>query len=156
MQDWKPQPPRVPQVLLVEDHASDAFLLQAAFEEAGVTVTLHVVRDGEEALAFVRRAAPFTAAPTPDLMLLDLNLPRVGGLSVLEVIKADAETRSIPVVVLSTSNARVDIEGAYAREAEAYQVKPRTFSELIAFVQRLQHGQDDVPGLSSPEPWLGD
>ncbi|WP_170928629.1 response regulator [Deinococcus hopiensis] len=121
-------------MLLVEDSPSDLALLHFAFQESGLQVDLHVVRDGEEALRFMRRQAPFDAGPTPDLILLDLNLPRLGGFDVLEALKADDRLRDIPVVVLSTSDADADIRRAYLLEAESYQVKPVTYSELLTFI----------------------
>lgn len=125
-------------ILIVEDNISDVVLLHAAFEQTGLPVTLHVTRDGEEALRFVGKHDEHRDAPTPDLILLDLNLPRLTGFDVLQTLKADAASRGIPVVVLSTSSTRVDIERSYALDAESFTTKPDTYRGLVTFVARLE------------------
>jgi len=125
-------------VLLVEDNPADVFLTEAAFEEAGFCGTLHVARDGEEALQFVRGEGSFQQARRPDLILLDLNLPRLDGFEVLRALKWDDAYRSIPIVVLTTSNAPADIRRAYELHANSYTTKPATLPEFVAFVQSLE------------------
>ena len=124
-------------ILLVEDNPADVFLTSSAFEEAGVSAILHVTRDGEEALDFVRRKGAFVNAQRPDLILLDLNLPRKNGFEVLSELKADARFRPIPVVILSTSSAEEDIRRTYDLHANSYTTKPRDLPEFIDFVQSL-------------------
>src|ERR1051325_1012012 len=96
-------------VLLIEDDPGDALMTQEAFEHHKIRNQLHVVRDGVEALEFLRREGPHEGAPRPGLILLDLNLPKMDGREVLAEVKADADLRSIPVVVLTTSEAEEDI-----------------------------------------------
>ncbi|ADV68777.1 response regulator [Deinococcus maricopensis] len=119
------------QVLLVEDNPADVFLTEVAVEEAGVAFTLQVARDGEEALDAV-------AQGLPDLILLDLNLPRKNGFEVLEAVKGHPEWRRIPVVVLTTSAAASDVRRAYDLHANAYTTKPPGLPEFIDFVQLLE------------------
>ncbi len=101
-------------VLLVEDDPGDALMTQEAFEHHKIRNTLHVVKDGVEALEFLRREGRYADAPRPGLILLDLNLPRMDGREVLAAVKEDAELRSIPVVVLTTSEAEEDILRSYS------------------------------------------
>lgn len=125
-------------VLLVEDNPADAFLTETAFELADVSVRLHVTRDGEEAVDFVRHRGRFEDAPTPDLILLDLNLPRKNGFEVLRDLKGDAQLRRIPIVMLTTSAAPHDILQAYDLHVNAYTTKPTSLEALIGFVQSLE------------------
>ena len=97
-------------VLLVEDNPSDVYLTQVAFQRRSSESQIHVVEDGVQAMAFLRREIPYAGAPRPDLVLLDLNLPRKDGYRVLKEMKADEELRKIPVIVLTTSTAAADIE----------------------------------------------
>jgi CheY-like chemotaxis protein len=125
------------QVLLVEDDPGDVLMTQEAFDEHKVRNKLSVVSDGEEALAFLRREGPHGEAPRPDLILLDLNLPRVDGREVLAVIKDDPDLRRIPVVVLTTSQADEDIMRSYSLHANAYVTKPVDFERFIAVVRQI-------------------
>ena len=125
------------EVLLVEDDPGDVLMTQEAFEEHKVRNKLNVVSDGEEALAYLRREGPHADAPRPDLILLDLNLPRVDGREVLAVIKDDADLRQIPVVVLTTSQADEDIVKSYSLHANAYVTKPVDFERFIAVVRQI-------------------
>jgi CheY-like chemotaxis protein len=124
-------------VLLVEDDPGDALMTQEAFEHHKIRNKLHVVKDGVEALAFLRREGVFADAPRPGLILLDLNLPRKDGREVLAEVKADAELRSIPVVVLTTSDAEEDILRSYSLHANAYVTKPVDFERFIEVVRRI-------------------
>src|SRR5919202_2582373 len=108
-----------------------------AFEDHKVANTLHVVGDGVEALQFLRHEGPYADAPTPDLVLLDLNLPRMDGREVLAQLKSDPELASIPVVVLTTSEAEEDVLRSYALHANAYVTKPVDFERFIAVVREI-------------------
>ena len=124
----KPVP--VPTVLHVEDEDGSAFLFRRAVREAGFAALVFRVSNGEEALAFLRRSGPYVDAERPHLMVLDLNLPKIDGLSVLRRMSGDASWRTIPVVVLSTSSRQADKEMAFSLGARSYIVKPDNFEEL--------------------------
>ncbi|MFI6095361.1 response regulator [Lentzea sp. NPDC051213] len=124
-------------VLLVEDDPGDALMTQEAFDHHKIRNTLHVVKDGVEALEFLRREGQYENAPRPGLILLDLNLPRKDGREVLSEVKADAELRSIPVVVLTTSEAEEDILRSYSLHANAYVTKPVDFDRFIEVVRQI-------------------
>jgi CheY-like chemotaxis protein len=125
------------EVLLVEDDPGDVLMTQEAFEEHKVRNRLTVVNDGVEALAYLRREGRYADAPRPDLVLLDLNLPKVDGRQVLAEIKADDSLRRIPVVVLTTSAADEDILRSYSLHANAYVTKPVDFERFIAVVRQI-------------------
>jgi len=126
------------EVLLVEDDAGDVQLTQEAFEEHKVRNRLTVVSDGVDALAYLRRDPQrYPDAVRPDLILLDLNLPRVDGREVLAEIKGDPDLRQIPVVVLTTSGADEDIVRSYQLHANAYVTKPVDFERFIAVVRQI-------------------
>jgi CheY-like chemotaxis protein len=124
-------------VLLVEDDAGDVLMTQEAFEHHKLRNQLHVVSDGVEALAFLRREGEFADAPRPGLILLDLNLPRKDGREVLEEVKNDASLRSIPIVVLTTSQAEEDILRSYNLHANAYVAKPVDFERFIQVIRQI-------------------
>ncbi|WP_019632086.1 response regulator [Actinomadura atramentaria] len=124
-------------VLLVEDDPGDVLLTTEAFEHNKLRNNLHVVNDGEQAMRFLRREEEHEKAPRPDLILLDLNLPRKDGRAVLEEIKADRDLRSIPVVVLTTSEADEDILRSYDLHANAYVTKPVDFDRFIQVVRQI-------------------
>ena len=111
-------------VLLVEDDPGDVLLTREAFEDHHLGLQLHVVGDGEEAMRFLRRTDDFAGVPRPALVVLDLNLPRRSGLEVLSELKADPDLHTIPVVVLTTSQAEADIARSYELHANAYVIKP--------------------------------
>jgi CheY-like chemotaxis protein len=125
------------EVLLVEDDPGDVVLIREAFEHNKVYNALHVVSDGVQALEFLRREGDYAAAPRPDLMLLDLNLPRKDGRQVLAEVKEDADLRTIPVVVLTTSEAEEDILRSYDLHANAYVTKPVDFDRFIEVVRQI-------------------
>ena len=125
------------EVLLVEDDPGDVLMTQEAFEENRVNNRLCVVNDGDEALAYLRQQEPHTNAVRPDLILLDLNLPRRDGLQVLQEIKNDENLRRIPVVVLTTSQADEDILRSYQLHANAYVTKPVDFDQFIKAVRQI-------------------
>jgi two-component system response regulator len=124
-------------VLLVEDDPGDELMTREAFEDNKIGNTLHVVRDGEEALDFLYRRGDHTEAPRPDLILLDLNLPKYDGRQVLERIKSDPDLSLIPVVVLTTSAAEEDILRSYKLHANAYVTKPVDLDQFIAAVRQI-------------------
>jgi CheY-like chemotaxis protein len=125
------------EVLLVEDDAGDVLMTREAFQDARVANRLSVVSDGAEALRFLRQEGEFGNAPRPDLVLLDLNLPRVDGREVLTAIKQDAALGSIPVVVLTTSEAEEDILRSYSLHANAYVTKPVDFDRFMEVVKQI-------------------
>ncbi|MFD0025227.1 response regulator [Streptomyces sp. NPDC058382] len=125
------------EVLLVEDDAGDELMTREAFEDNKIRNTLHVVRDGQEALDFLYRRGEHSGAPRPDLILLDLNLPKYDGRQVLERIKQDPELSLIPVVVLTTSSAEEDILRSYKLHANAYVTKPVDLDQFIAAVRQI-------------------
>ena len=124
-------------VLLVEDDEGDVLMTREAFEYYKIQNRLHVVSDGEQALQFLRRTGPFTSAPRPGLILLDVNLPRVNGLEVLAELKRDPDLLMIPVVMLTTSQAEEDILRSYKLHANAYVTKPVDVSQFISAVRQI-------------------
>jgi chemotaxis family two-component system response regulator Rcp1 len=122
------------EILLVEDNPADVVLTEAVLAEAKVANRLWVARDGKEAMEFLRREARQPKSPRPDLVLLDLNLPRKGGLEVLAEMKADRALRAIPVVVLTTSAAERDVLAAYDQHVNAYITKPVDLDQFVAVV----------------------
>jgi CheY-like chemotaxis protein len=126
------------EILLVEDNPGDARLTREALTHSKVRNNLQHVRDGEEALAFLRRQGAFTEAPKPDLVLLDLNLPRRDGREVLEDIKADPQLMHIPVVILTSSQAEEDILRSYRLHANCFITKPVDLEQLTKVVQGIE------------------
>jgi CheY-like chemotaxis protein len=125
------------EVLLVEDDPGDVVLIQEAFADNKVGNRLSVVGDGVEAMAFLRRQGDYADAPRPDLVLLDLNLPRKNGREVLAEIKNDPELSIIPVIVLTTSEAEEDIVRSYSLHANAYITKPVDFERFAGVVHQI-------------------
>jgi CheY-like chemotaxis protein len=125
------------QVLLVEDDPGDVLITKEAFEENKVRNQLSVVNDGVKALAFLRRENGYADAPRPDLILLDLNLPKMGGHEVLAHIKSDVDLQRIPVVVLTTSDAEEDVLRSYDLHANAYVTKPVDFERFLGVVRQI-------------------
>lgn len=129
---------RLVEILLVEDNPTDVYLTRSAFDEARIGNDLRVVSDGEEALQFLRKEGAFADAPTPDLILLDLNLPRKDGREVLQEIKSDEALRRIPVIVLTTSEHHEDIERAYTLHANSYVRKPVDFDQFARIIRAVE------------------
>jgi CheY-like chemotaxis protein len=125
------------EVLLVEDDPGDVLLIREAFEYNKVHNNLHVASDGEQALAFLRKEGEHAGAARPDLVLLDLNLPRKDGREVLAEVKQDPELRTIPIVVLTTSEAEEDVLKSYQLHANAYVTKPVDFERFVSIVRQI-------------------
>jgi CheY-like chemotaxis protein len=141
------------EILLVEDSPTDVLITQETLRDAQVLHNLHVVEDGEAALAFLRSEGRYAGALQPDLIILDLNLPRKNGREVLAEIKADPHLKSIPVVVLTTSNAEEDVLRAYGLHVNCYVVKPLDFARFVEVVQCISKFWFSVVTL----PWeVGD
>lgn len=138
-------------ILLVEDNEPDVVLTQEAFKEAKISNDLFVVADGVEALDFLRRRGQYSDAPRPDLVLLDLNLPRKDGRSVLEEIKSDPDLTSIPVVILTTSSDEKDVLRAYTSHANCYIIKPVDFLQFMNIVRTIEGFWLTVVRLPSPQ-----
>lgn len=126
------------EVLLVEDSPTDALLTREALHEGNVPHNLHVVADGIEALAFLKRRDCYADVPRPDLILLDLNLPRKDGRELLTDVKRDPDLRHIPVIVLTTSLAEDDVQRAYGCYANCYIVKPVDFTRFAEVVRSIE------------------
>lgn len=130
--------PRDIEILLVEDNPGDVRLLREAWRESRVANSIIVVTDGEQALAYLRREGCYANALRPDLILLDLNLPRKDGREVLREVKDDPELRRIPVVVMTTSHAEADILSSYNLHANCYIPKPVDLDEFIAVMRVVE------------------
>ncbi len=125
-------------ILLVEDSPADVLLTKEALSDSKLLVELHVAENGMEAMEFLRHNGPYSEAPTPDLVLLDLNLPLKDGREVLAEVKADPHLRSIPIVVLTTSQAEEDVLRAYGLHANCYITKPVDFESFVNVVRSIQ------------------
>ena len=126
------------EILLVEDNPGDARLTREAFNEGRLLNNLRVIGDGVEALAYLRQEAPYSNSVRPDLILLDLNLPKKDGREVLAEIKADQSLKTIPVVVLTTSAAQEDITRAYGSYANCYITKPVNLEQFLCVIQSIE------------------
>ena len=126
------------EILLVEDNPADADLTREGLADGRLLHTLHHVTDGVLALQFLRREGKFANAPTPDLVLLDLNLPKMDGRQVLQAIKGDPELRRIPVVVLTSSQAEADIARSYDLHANCYMCKPVDLNQFLETVRQIE------------------
>lgn len=130
---------RAIEILLVEDNPGDVRLTQEALKENKIRNNLHVAKDGVEAMEFLRRIRDYGESPRPDLILLDLNLPKKDGREVLAEIKSDEKLRSIPVVILTTSDAEDDIAKAYQMYANCYVRKPIDLNRFIEVVRVIEN-----------------
>lgn len=127
------------EILLVEDDQDDIFFTEKAFEQQKVTNNLHVVKDGVDAMEFLRQEGEYIDVPRPDIILLDLNLQTMDGDEVLEEMQADEELNTIPVVVLTSSDAEEDIVRSYELNANAYMMKPVDFDGFLDVVDSIEH-----------------
>lgn len=127
------------EILLVEDNPGDVRLIQEALKDSQALLNLHVVVDGEKALDFLYQKGQYGNAVRPDIILLDLNLPRKDGREVLAEIKADHDLKSIPVVVLTTSKAEKDILQAYNMHANSYITKPQVLDQFMEVIKSIEH-----------------
>jgi CheY-like chemotaxis protein len=126
------------EIFLVEDNAGDVRLTREAFADARVPNRLHVVHDGIAALQFLRKEKPYAGAPEPDLVLLDLNIPKMSGFEVLEQIKSDPQLRRIPVIILTSSKADCDVLKCYNSYANSYVTKPADFDQYLNVVASIE------------------
>jgi len=131
--------PRHAKILLVEDSPTDVLITREALDQAKMLVDMHVVEDGVEAMAFLCKQGRYTQAPRPDLILLDLNLPKKDGREVLAEIKSNEDLKNIPVVVLTTSSMEEDILEAYGHHANCYVTKPVDFESFAKIVKSIGH-----------------
>lgn len=139
-------------VLLVDDDPGDVLMIEEALESIGAPRKVFVVNDGEEAVAFLRQTGDFSDAPRPDVILLDLNMPRMDGRQVLAEIKSDRKLRSIPIVVLTTSQSPADILSSYALHANAYVTKPMNLDDLTEVVHKIDYFFARIAALPSQRP----
>ncbi len=133
MQNFRPV-----NILLIEDNPGDVRLAQEAFKEGKYNVNLEVVMDGLEAIKFLHKEAPYQDVVTPDLILLDLNLPKKDGREVLQEVKSDPDLKCIPIVVLTTSNAQQDILKSYNLHVNSYINKPVDFDRFFDIIQTIE------------------
>ena len=126
------------QILLVEDHPGDITLTRRAFQRLSTPNDLHVVVDGVEAMAFLQQVGRFTDAPRPDLMLLDLNMPRKDGREVLREVALDVVLKTIPIIILTTSSAEHEVASAYTLCANSYIVKPVSFEDFMGVIKAIE------------------
>ena len=126
------------EILLVEDNPGDTLLTREAFKNCKLLNTLHHVEDGAEAMAFLRREGPYANEPRPDLILLDLNLPRMDGREVLAEIKRDQQLKHIPVIILTTSNDEQDVLKAYDLHANCFITKPIALPRFLEVIRSIE------------------
>ena len=138
------------EILLVEDNPGDVRLTREALKDAKVRNNLSIASDGVEAMVFLRQEGKHAQAPKPDLILLDLNLPRKSGREVLEEIKSDDRLKHIPIVVLTTSQAEQDILASYRLQANAFVTKPVDLEQFLHVVQSIEHFWLEIVKLSRP------
>lgn len=131
------QAPHVIEILLLEDEAADAYLVKIAFRENNILARLHHVVDGREGLSFLQQKGEYINAPRPDLILLDLNMPRMNGYEFLAAVKNDESFKSIPVVVLSTSDVESDVLSAYQLGAASYVTKPTGIDQFMSVINKI-------------------
>lgn len=142
------------QILLVEDNEGDIMLITEALEEARIISKMESVRDGQKAIQYLKKEGAYEQAPTPDLVLLDINLPRKNGLEVLTFIKSTEHLKQIPVVMLTTSSSPRDVEQAYKNYANCYITKPvgaEDFIKVIYDIENFWFSIVQLPPLTSPD-----
>jgi chemotaxis family two-component system response regulator Rcp1 len=129
---------RLLEILLVEDNQADIVLMQEVLADAGITLNMHTANDGEEAIAYLRREGVYAEDPLPDLIILDLNIPKKHGYEVLREIKEDEHLQHIPVIIMTTSRAREDILKSYRMHANCYITKPVGPEDFISMMKILE------------------
>jgi CheY-like chemotaxis protein len=144
-------------VLLVEDNPGDIRLAQEAFAASKRPINIHVARDGVDAMAFLQKEGAYARAPRPHLILLDLNLPKMNGREVLVKIKTDASLKSIPTIILTSSELEADLQTSYENSANCYVTKPKDFETFVDFVRAIEtlwfvltSEPESVPNVSAP------
>lgn len=140
------------EILLVEDNENDVVLTQEGFRQAKLVVNLHHVKDGEECMAFLHKEGEYSNVPTPDLILLDLNMPRMDGREVLAAIGEDEQLRHLPVVILTTSAEEKEILNMYRLRCSSYIVKPVDFEQFLRVVRLISDYWFTVVVLPSRDP----
>lgn len=128
---------RPAEILLVEDNENDVLLTQLGFKQAKLAVNFHHVPDGEQCMAFLRKQDKYAAVPTPDIILLDLNMPRMDGREVLAAISGDEKLRHLPVVILTTSSAEQEILKMYKLRCSSYIIKPVDFEQFVRVIRQF-------------------
>jgi CheY-like chemotaxis protein len=146
----QPAARRVLKVLVVDDDDADAMMIDEALRDADADVAVDRVGDGREALDYLHRTGEHTQAPRPDLILLDLNMPRMGGQEALAQIKAEDDLKAIPVVILTTSNADADIVTSYRHQANAYVTKPMELDDFERVVAQVNRFYREIARLPAP------
>jgi len=135
------------EILLVEDNPGDVRLLQEALKESKIPSNLHITKDGTEALDFLRQKGRYAGLPHPDILLLDLNMPKKSGLELLAEIKSDPTLRSIPVVIVTSSQARSDIDKSLGLYANCYLIKPIDAERLILVLRTVKPDAGEINSL---------
>jgi chemotaxis family two-component system response regulator Rcp1 len=148
MDDTKRQSTPI-EILLVEDNEGDIVLTREAFKESKLNNNLSIVKDGVEALSFLKKEGIYSGVPRPDIILLDLNLPKKTGLEVLHEIKSDPKLKTIPVVILTCSKNEDDIWETYSNQANCYITKPVDFDKFINVIKSLNNFWLDIVKLPS-------
>ena len=137
------------EILLIEDNPADAHLTVSALRDAKILNHIHLVGDGEEALGFLRQEGKYSDAPRPHLVFLDLNIPKIDGHAILNAMKADNALRRIPVVVISSSNSREDVDKAYDEQVSFYLVKPLDVDQYFTAIRSMKELWFHVVALPS-------
>lgn len=138
------------ELLLVEDNEGDIRLTIEAFSEAKIRNQIKVVRDGEEALLYLRKEGKYTDSKTPDIILLDINLPRVDGKEVLQIMKNDPVLKTIPVIMLTTSSSETDIKQSYENHANCYVIKPVDLNKFLDVIRSIEDYWISIVRLPTP------
>lgn len=138
------------EILLVEDNEGDIRLTIEAFSEAKIRNQIKVVRDGEEALLYLRKEGKYTDSKTPDIILLDINLPRVDGKEVLQIMKNDPVLKTIPVIMLTTSSSETDIKQSYENHANCYVIKPVDLNKFLDVIRSIEDYWISIVRLPTP------
>ena len=126
------------EILLVEDNPADIELTRIAFQNARIINNLNIVKDGQEALDYLFKRPPFESVNTPDVILLDINLPQIDGIQVLETLKRDPRHEALPVIMLTSSSAERDIVSSYTNNAHSYITKPVSFDKFMEEMQKIE------------------